>query len=167
MSTSCSTIDADEFTLIVFSSCDSCLLQNLWVGKTWRDGQKGRKTYLGWFSEKEPRSISSPRINLTHLRDCGRWRAAGPTEGGDVAGDLSVDAGVAGLTEDGTCEVVRYALGITGPPAWDPHTFSTWGRDSLQGSALGSFYKQHFTTFLFWYTQHPLRRLLNANLKSC
>ena len=155
MSTSCRRVDADEFTLIAFSSCDSCLLQILWVGKTWRDRQKGRKSYLELFSEKKTRFISSPEIILAHLRDCGRCRAAGPTEGGDVAAELSVDAGVAGLTEDGTCAVVWCVLGITGPPAWDPHTFSTWGRDSLQGSALGSSYKQHFTTFLFWYIPHP------------
>lgn len=48
-------------------------------------------------------SLNSSDVQyVTHLRDCccGRWRAGGPTEGGNVAGDLSeLVTDVAGLTE--------------------------------------------------------------------
>lgn len=82
-------------------------------------------------SEQKPFQYGS------HLRGCccRRWWAAGPAEGGDVTCDLCEVTDVAGLTEAVTCDVVGFALGITGPAAWGPHTFSTWGRDSWQACA--------------------------------
>lgn len=69
--------------------------------------------------------VSPCDMNFSHLLDCSCrcWWATRPSVTWEVTD---------GLTDIVPCKVVGFALGMTGPPAWDPHTFSTWGGESCR-----------------------------------
>lgn len=144
-------------------------------------GTHDRNTSLIWLCGALKTSSSSEITTIiyfiffkSHFRDC----CCGSTEGGEVEDDLWEVSDVAGPAEVEMCRVLGFSLGIMGPAAWDPHTFSTWGRDSSPIGALEKLVVQIWTVFSHTQAQIPEREnsgapcsaptcLISGLVKSC